>query len=63
MRHTVDKLHASLSTVLLAPDVQQRMNDMVIDAAPSSPEEFASFIRSETNRWAKVIKDAGIAQQ
>lgn len=62
-RSVVDKVHADLSTVLRAPDVQQRMNDMVIDAAPTSPEEFAAFIRSETSRWAKVVKDAGIAQQ
>jgi tripartite-type tricarboxylate transporter receptor subunit TctC len=62
-RPIIAKLHAGLSTVLLAPEVQQRMNDMVIDAAPTSPEEFAEFIRSETSRWAKVIKDAGISQQ
>jgi tripartite-type tricarboxylate transporter receptor subunit TctC len=62
-RPIIAKLHAGLSTVLLAPEVQQRMNDMVIDAAPTSPEEFAEFIRSETSRWARVIKDAGISQQ
>jgi tripartite-type tricarboxylate transporter receptor subunit TctC len=62
-RPIIATLHAGLSTVLLAPEVQQRMNDMVIDAAPTSPEEFAEFIRSETSRWAKVIKDAGISQQ
>jgi tripartite-type tricarboxylate transporter receptor subunit TctC len=62
-RAIVEKVHADLSTVLQAPDVQQRLNDLVIDAAPTSPEQFAEFIRSETGRWAKVVKDAGIPQQ
>jgi tripartite-type tricarboxylate transporter receptor subunit TctC len=62
-RPIVEKVHADLSTVLQAPDVQQRLNDLVIDAAPTSPEQFAEFIRSETGRWAKVVKDAGIPQQ
>jgi tripartite-type tricarboxylate transporter receptor subunit TctC len=62
-RTIIDKVHADLSTVLLSSEVQQRMNDLVVEAAPSSPEELAAFIRAETSRWAKVIKDAGIAQQ
>lgn len=59
----LDKLHADLSKVLLAADVQQRMDDMVIVAAPTSREEFATFIRDETRRWAQVVKDAGLTQQ
>ncbi|HEY0337143.1 MAG TPA: tripartite tricarboxylate transporter substrate binding protein [Burkholderiales bacterium] len=62
-RPIIDKVHADLSTVLQAPDVQQRLSDLVIDAAPASPEQFAEFIRSEMGRWAKVVKDAGIPQQ
>jgi tripartite-type tricarboxylate transporter receptor subunit TctC len=62
-RRIIDKLHADVSTVLLSPEVQQRMNELVVDAAPTSPEELAAFIRAETSRWAKVVKDAGIPQQ
>lgn len=59
----LDKVHADLMTVLRTPEIQQRFNDMVIDVAPNSREEFARFIRADAARWAKVIKDAGIAQQ
>jgi tripartite-type tricarboxylate transporter receptor subunit TctC len=62
-RPIVDKVQADLSTVLQAPDVQQRMNELVIDAAPTSSDDFAEFIRSEMSRWAKVVKEAGIPQQ
>ena len=57
------KLHADLIRVLLAPDVQQRLNDLVVDVAPTSREDFAAFISAETRRWAQVVKDAGLARQ
>jgi tripartite-type tricarboxylate transporter receptor subunit TctC len=62
-RSIIDKVHGDLATVLQSADVQQRMNDLVIDAAATSPEAFTEFIRSEMARWAKVVKEAGIPQQ
>ena len=59
----LDKLHADLTQTLQAPDVRQRLTDLVIDVAPTSREEFGAFIRSELERWAKVVKDAGIPPQ
>lgn len=59
----LDKLHADLTAVLRMPEIQQRLNDMVIEVAPTSRDEFAQFIRAEIARWARVIKEAGIAQQ
>lgn len=46
-----------------SPDIQQRLNDLVVEVAPTTREEFDQFIRAEIARWAKVLKDAGIAQQ
>jgi tripartite-type tricarboxylate transporter receptor subunit TctC len=59
----LDKVHADLTAVLRTPEIQQRFKDLVIEFAPNSREEFAQFIRAETTRWARVIRDAGIAQQ
>jgi tripartite-type tricarboxylate transporter receptor subunit TctC len=59
----LDKLHTDLKRVLQMPDVTQRFADMVVEAAPQSRDEFSGFIRSEMTRWAKVVQDAGIAQQ
>jgi tripartite-type tricarboxylate transporter receptor subunit TctC len=39
------------------------MNELVIQVAPTSRDEFAQFIREEGARWARVIKEAGIPQQ
>jgi len=59
----LDKVHGDLTTVLRLPEIQERFRDMVIESPPTSRDEFAQFIRAETARWARVIKDAGIPQQ
>jgi tripartite-type tricarboxylate transporter receptor subunit TctC len=59
----LDKLHADLLRTLQAPDLQQRLADLVIDTAPTSRDEFTAFIRSELERWGKVIREARIPLQ
>jgi tripartite-type tricarboxylate transporter receptor subunit TctC len=59
----LDKVHADLSKILLAPDVQQRMTEMVIEAAPTSRAEFTAYTSAETKRWAQVVKDAKLTPQ
>ena len=59
----LDKVHTDLAAVLRMPEIQQRFNDLIIEVAPTSREAFAQFMRTETARWARVIKNAGIAQQ
>ena len=59
----LDKLNADINSVLRMPDVQQRLQDLVVEGPPTSREEFDKFIRAEIARWAQVIKDAGIPQQ
>ena len=49
--------------VLSAPDTQRRLLEQGVDAAPSTPEQFAAFIKVETDKWAKVVRDAGVPQQ
>lgn len=54
------KIHADLVAVLREPGIEQRFREMVIDIQPTSRAEFAQFIRAETARWARVIRQAGI---
>jgi tripartite-type tricarboxylate transporter receptor subunit TctC len=42
------------------PDTRQRLASQGADVVASTPDEFAAYIKSETERWAKVIKSAGI---
>jgi len=59
----LQKLNADFGSVLRSAELQQRFNELVIDAAPMTPEAFAAFIRDETKRWTKVVHDAAIPQQ
>ena len=59
----LDKVHADLTTVLRMPEMQQRFTEMVIEYTPTNRDEFAQFMRTETARWARVIKEAGIPKQ
>jgi tripartite-type tricarboxylate transporter receptor subunit TctC len=57
------KLNADLHTALSAPDTQRRLVEIGVDVAPSTPGEFAAFIKSETDTWAKVVREAKVPQQ
>jgi tripartite-type tricarboxylate transporter receptor subunit TctC len=59
-RDNIMKLNAEIAKALGSKDVIEKFASAGIDPTPTSPEQFASFIRSETVRYAKVIKDAGI---
>ena len=59
-RPIVVRLNQEIVKVLALPDVQKLLMAEGGTASPSTPEEFASFLRSETAKWTKVIKQAGI---
>jgi len=56
----VRRIHQSLSKVLAAPAMKERIVGVGAEVVGSSPEEFTAFIKSEFTAWAKVIKDVGI---
>jgi tripartite-type tricarboxylate transporter receptor subunit TctC len=59
-RPIIERLHQATVTVLDMPDIRKALLDQGIEAAPSSPEQFAAYIKAETGKWTKVIKAAGI---
>ena len=48
---------------LNTPDVRQRLEELGLDVEPQTPEQFAALIKSETVKWAKVVKDARVSVQ
>lgn len=56
----VAKLNAEVVKALAAPDVKKRLIEAGIVATSSSPEGFTAYVKAESSKWAKVIKDAGI---
>ena len=62
-RPIIDRLNKDFVAVLNMPDVKEVLFKQGLDAAPSTPEAFGNYIRSETVKWAKVIKASGAKAQ
>lgn len=54
----VAALHAAVEKTLATPDMQARLAKMGAEPRPSSPAQFGAFIRTEKDRWARVVKES-----
>ncbi len=59
-REIVARLNTEIVKVLHLPDAKQRLLESGIEATPTTQEQFAAYIQSETKKWAKVVKDANV---
>ncbi|MGZ5096129.1 MAG: Bug family tripartite tricarboxylate transporter substrate binding protein [Burkholderiales bacterium] len=59
-QNVVSRLNTELNKALGSSELKDKLLAAGIQPTGGTPEQFASFIRSETARYAKVIKDAGI---
>ena len=53
------ELTGDIVAVLRMPDVAERLSSQGAEAIGSTPQEFASYIKTETAKWAKVIRESG----
>jgi tripartite-type tricarboxylate transporter receptor subunit TctC len=56
----VDKLNSEINAALADPKMKARFADLATEPMPMTAAEFKKFIADEAERWAKVIKFAGI---
>jgi tripartite-type tricarboxylate transporter receptor subunit TctC len=56
----IDKLNAEVNAALADPAIQARLADLGSVPLSMSPSDYRAFIAAETEKWAKVIKFAGI---
>ena len=59
-KEIVAKLNQDINRILVTSDMRARLATEGAEAGGGSPEEFGAFFRSEIDKWAKVIKAAGI---
>jgi tripartite-type tricarboxylate transporter receptor subunit TctC len=57
------RLHEELMRAIASPDMRERLAAGALEPAPNTPEEFRKMIANELQRWAQVIKEAGIRQE
>jgi tripartite-type tricarboxylate transporter receptor subunit TctC len=60
-REIVRQMSADINKALKSPDLAARMEQVGLEPSGTTPEQFDAFIRSEIEKWTKVVKTAGIA--
>lgn len=59
-RALVNRVSGEISGILKMPDVADRLMSLGLDPTGGTPEEFTKVIRSDLERWGKIIRDSGI---
>jgi len=59
-RPIIAKLNAEVVRMMASPEVKKLFANEGGEAVGNSPEAFAAIVKSETAKWAKVVKAAGI---
>lgn len=59
-KELVFRINAAVVTALKTPEAQERLVAQGAEVAGSSPAEFGDFLRKETIRWGKVLREANI---
>ncbi|MEN9995608.1 MAG: hypothetical protein RL462_384 [Pseudomonadota bacterium] len=62
-RDIVQRLNQEIQNALNAPDVRKKLTDMNVEPQPSTLQQAADLLSSETKRWGEVIQRAGIPKQ
>ena len=60
-RPVVMKLNAEFAKVMADPALKQRLSESGFEPQTSTPDEFASYMKSEIAKWEKVIRDSNIS--
>jgi tripartite-type tricarboxylate transporter receptor subunit TctC len=59
-RDVVARLNAEIGRIVTAGDMRENLARQGAEVRTNSPDEFATFIRAEMARWARVVKDANV---
>ena len=62
-KSVIKRLHDEIARAVAAPDMNDRLAVSALEPAANTPEQFRKKIEEELQRWARVIKDAGIKQE
>ena len=59
-RPVIMRLNREVTEILRQPDIRTRILATNNEPAPTSPEEYDAFIKSEVEKWLRVIKESNI---
>ncbi len=55
----IDKLNAANRKILARDDIKQKLESQGVDPIVNTPAEFSAYMKSETEKWGKVVKATG----
>jgi len=56
----IARLNTEIGKVMMMPEVKAKLIAQGVEAKTSTPEQFAAMMKSDTTKWHKIVKDAGI---
>ena len=59
----VRKISADIVSVLRVPEVKARMAELGMETVGNTPEQFDAYIRTEIDKWAKVVMSSASVDQ
>lgn len=55
-----ERLNREINRIVSDRDVQERLRAINVEPSPGSPEQFATFLGTDTPRWGQLIRDIGV---
>jgi tripartite-type tricarboxylate transporter receptor subunit TctC len=62
-REVIDRVHRDSARVLLSDEFRGKLGQQGMAPVANSPAAFAAAIREESARWARVVRERGLAQK
>lgn len=59
-REVITRLHGEILRVIGLPETRTKIGEQGADIVTSTPEQFAAYIRGETAKWARLIREVGV---
>ena len=56
----IARLNEELTAIAALPEIRERLNGLGLAATSSTPQQFTTLIRTETDKVTRIVKDAGI---
>ena len=58
-REIINRLNNEIVKMLRLPEIEQLLQSSGVDPTPTTPEEFGAYVKSEFDKWQKVVKESG----
>jgi tripartite-type tricarboxylate transporter receptor subunit TctC len=59
-KEIINKVNAAVLQTLKSAEVQDKLVTLGAEAAGSSPEAYGAFLRKETAKWTRLLREANI---